>query len=204
MKEATQRYASSDTRRREIAAVVRALIVEKGIDGLRTRDVAARVGINIATLHYHVPSKEALLELVVDALQEEFIEQGLKINQTALDPLGRLRLEIAEYKETLVQKPDLLPLIEEIGKRARVDPVLEPKIREMRINWHRRFVSLLKEGQAAGQFRPNLDPEAGAHIIIGALVSFQYKPRHLLQIFDNVADEIIRSMIAVQVEKDPR
>ncbi len=197
MTEPTSKYASTDTRRREIAAAVRALIVEKGIDGLRTRDVAARVGINIATLHYHVPSKEALLGLVVDTLQEEFIEQGGRINQIALDPLGRLKLEIAEYKSLMVHKPDLFPLIEEIGKRARLDPLLEPKVRAMRINWHRRFVTILEEGRAAGQFRSTLDPEAGAHIIIGALVSFQYKPRHLLQIFDQVADEIIRSVVAV-------
>ncbi len=191
------KYASTDTRRREIAAAVRALIVEKGIDGLRTRDVAARVGINIATLHYHVPNKEALLGLVVDTLQEEFIEQGGRINQIAIDPLGRLKLEIEEYKSLLIHKPDLLPLIEEIAKRARLDPMLEPKVRAMRINWHRRFVTILEEGRAAGQFRSTLDPEAGAHIIIGALVSFQYKPRHLLQIYDRVADEIIRSVAAV-------
>ncbi len=203
MTEPTSKYASTDTRRREIAAAVRALIVEKGIDGLRTRDVAARVGINIATLHYHVPSKEALLGLVVDTLQEEFVEQGGRINQIALDPLGRLKLEIEEYKALLVHKPDLLPLIEEIGKRARLDPSLEPKVHAMRINWHRRFVTILEEGRAAGQFRSTLDPEAGAHIIIGALVSFQYKPRHLLQIFDQVADEIIRSVVAVQKETHP-
>lgn len=196
MNEPAPRYASTDTRRREIAAAVRALIVEKGIDGLRTREIAARVGINVATLHYHVPTKEALLGLVVDTLQEEFVEQGGRINQIAIDPLGRLRLEMEEYKLLLVHKPDLLTLIEEIGKRARLDPVLEPKVRAMRINWHRRFVTILEEGHAAGQFRSTLDPEAGAHIIIGALVSFQYKPRHLLPLFDGVADEIIRSVIA--------
>ena len=199
MMEPNTKYASSDTRRREIAAAVRALIVEKGIDGLRTRDVAARVGINIATLHYHVPSKEALLGLVVDTLQEEFIEQGQRVNQIALDPLGRLKLEIEEYKSLLIHKPDLLPLIEEIGKRARLDPLLEPKVRAMRINWHRRFVTILEEGRAAGQFRSTLDPEAGAHIVTGALVSFQYKPRHLLPLFDSVADEIIRSFIAAPI-----
>ncbi|WP_354556105.1 TetR/AcrR family transcriptional regulator [Rhizobium aquaticum] len=199
MTEQSPKYVSTDTRRREIAAAVRALIVEKGIDGLRTRDVAARVGINIATLHYHVPSKEALLGLVMDTLQEEFIEQGQRVNQIALDPLGRLKLEIAEYKSLLVHKPDLLPLIEEIGKRARLDPLLEPKVRAMRINWHRRFVTILEEGRAAGQFRSTLDPEAGAHIVIGALVSFQYKPRHLLSLFDSVAEELIRSFTAAPI-----
>ncbi len=46
------RRAPTDGRRAEIAAAARALIVEKGVEGLRTRDIAERVGINIATLHY--------------------------------------------------------------------------------------------------------------------------------------------------------
>ena len=197
MSEQNQKYASSDTRRREIAIAARAVIVEKGIDGLRTREVAARVGINIATLHYHVHSKEDLLQLVVEAMREEFVEQGRRIDAQALDPLAKLKLEIGEYKDLIVHKPDLLPLFEELGKRARTDPVLEPTVREMRIGWHRRFVAILEDGKAQGQFRSTLNAEAGAHMIIGALVSFQYKPRHLLPLFDSVAEEIVRSVIAI-------
>lgn len=197
MTEQNHKYSSSSTRRREIAIAARAIIVEKGIDGLRTREVAARVGINIATLHYHVRSKEDLLRLVVETMREEFVEQGLRIDAQALDPLGKLKLEIQEYKSLIVHKPDLLPLFEELGKRARTDPSLEPTVREMRIGWHKRFVAILEEGKAKGQFRPTLNTEAGAHMIIGALVSFQYKPRHLLPLFDSVAEEIVRSVIAL-------
>ena len=196
MTEQTHKYSSSSTRRREIAIAARAVIVEKGIDGLRTREVAARVGINIATLHYHVRSKEDLLRLVVETMREEFVEQGLRIDAQALDPLGKLKLEIQEYKDLIVHKPDLLPLFEELGKRARTDPVLEPIVREMRIGWHQRFVTILEEGKARGQFRSTLNTGAGAHMIIGALVSFQYKPRDLLPLFDSVAEEIVRSVIA--------
>src|SRR6266480_4421461 len=34
-------------------------IAERGFEGLRTREVAAGVGLNIATLHYYFPTKEA-------------------------------------------------------------------------------------------------------------------------------------------------
>ena len=64
-----------DVRRRAIAAAARELIVEKGFEGLRTRDIADRVGINIATLHYHVPTKEALIGLVAQSMRDEFIAQ---------------------------------------------------------------------------------------------------------------------------------
>ena len=57
---AAQKRESTEDRRAAIARAARELIVEKGVEGLRTRDIAERVGINIATLHYHVPSKEAL------------------------------------------------------------------------------------------------------------------------------------------------
>lgn len=197
MSEENHKYLNTDERRLEIAAAARALIVEKGVEGLRTREVAARVGINISTLHYHVPSKEALLSLVADTMRDEFVAMSRSIDGTALDALGRLRLEIDEYKQLMLEKPDLLQLFEELGKRGRVDPAIEPKIRDMRIGWHRRFVTILTEGREAGLLRASLDPEASAHMIIGALVSFQYKPRHLLPLFDSVADEIIRSVIAI-------
>ncbi len=63
---------SRDDRRLAIAAAARAIIIEKGLEGLRTRDIALRVGINVATLHYHVPSKEALIALVADSLHRDF------------------------------------------------------------------------------------------------------------------------------------
>lgn len=194
----TQKHLSTEERRQEIAAAARDLIVEKGLDGLRTRDVAARVGINVATLHYHVPSKDKLIELVLESIRALFIEQGRLVDESGLDPLDRLKLEIAEYRHLLTEKPEMLQLFEELAKRARVDTVIEPKIRQMRIAWNGRFVAILREGCEKGQFRSSLDPEAVAHIIIGALVSFQYKPRHLLPLFDSVTAEIIRSIQADQ------
>ncbi|MBI4046729.1 MAG: TetR family transcriptional regulator, partial [Devosia nanyangense] len=50
--QAAPRRESTEERRRAIAMAARQLIIEKGFEGLRTRDIADRVGINIATLHY--------------------------------------------------------------------------------------------------------------------------------------------------------
>jgi AcrR family transcriptional regulator len=41
-------------------------IAEHGFEGLRTRDVAAEVGVNIATLHYYFPTKESLIRGVLE------------------------------------------------------------------------------------------------------------------------------------------
>ena len=83
---------SGEDRRLAIARAARAIIVEKGLEGLRMRDIAARVGINIATLHYHVPSKEALVALVAESLRRDFRAQALRHPRQGKSGLEQLRL----------------------------------------------------------------------------------------------------------------
>src|SRR4030081_4114094 len=47
-------------------------IAERGFEGLRTREVAAGVGLNIATLHYYFPTKESLIRGVVAHAMDRF------------------------------------------------------------------------------------------------------------------------------------
>src|SRR4051812_23519897 len=63
---------NADGRERELVEAAYAQIAEVGLEGLRTRDIAARVGINIATLHYYFPSKEALVLAVVKHVNDRF------------------------------------------------------------------------------------------------------------------------------------
>src|ERR1700750_2240643 len=95
----------TEDRRAEIARAARALIVEKGVEGLRTRDIAERVGINIATLHYHVPSKEALIELVADSLRDAFIQQTIDRPRDHLSAAERMELEFVAFREIAFERP---------------------------------------------------------------------------------------------------
>lgn len=196
MVDENHKYLNTDTRRLEIAAAARALILEKGFEGLRTREIAARVGINISTLHYHVPTKKALVELVADALRQEFRDHYALIVRNELPPLQELRLLIDDYRDVMLHKPHLLQLMDVLGHRAAFDEDIAATVGEMRRYWLGLIVKVLERGKASGDFRASLNPEAAAHMIAGALVAFQYKPRRLLPLFDSVGDEIIRSVIA--------
>src|SRR5205807_7131455 len=55
----------SEDRRHALVAAAFGQIAERGFEGLRTREVAAEAGVNIATLHYYFPTKEALIRGVV-------------------------------------------------------------------------------------------------------------------------------------------
>src|SRR5256885_9587158 len=60
-------------------------IAERGFEGLRTREVAAGVGLNIATLHYYFPTQEAVIRGVVahamDRLRSTLAPHGSPADQ---------------------------------------------------------------------------------------------------------------------------
>src|SRR5919108_1695094 len=59
-------------RQEELVAAAYRLLAARGFEGLRTRDVAAAVGLNVATLHYYFPTKEALIRGVVGHAMSRF------------------------------------------------------------------------------------------------------------------------------------
>src|SRR5437667_11592279 len=86
------RSTHADARRRSLVQAAFELIGEKGFEELRTRDVAQRAGVNIATLHYYFGSKEDLIEAVVEYLLNWLSSEAshdLELDYST--PLGQLR-----------------------------------------------------------------------------------------------------------------
>jgi len=82
---APYRAGNRENRRQALVEAALDEIAERGFEGLRTREVAAHVGLNVATLHYYFPTKEALIRGVLDEAMRRF-----------LDALGELRPRVIE------------------------------------------------------------------------------------------------------------
>src|SRR5438132_13994661 len=89
------------------------LLAERGFEGLRTRDIAAKVGVNIATLHYYYPTKEKLIRGVVGYAMGRF--------RTTLQPAGspgeQVRAHFAGLRR--LARPEPKPLLARGGPAAR-------------------------------------------------------------------------------------
>lgn len=160
---------TGDERRVTIARAARDIIVEKGLEGLRTRDIAARVGINVATLHYHVPTKEALVALVAESLKEEFRAQGLarpRENKTGMD---QLRMELEDLAETMIEAPDRFLVMGELVDRSRRDPAIAAILDPMRGHWRSQLLDIFRKGRDDGTMRPDLDPEAASQLFLSVV-----------------------------------
>ena len=160
---------SGDDRRLAIAAAARTIIVEKGLEGLRTRDIAQRVGINIATLHYHVPSKEALVALVADSIRTDFRTQALRHSRVGKTALEQLHLEFDDFRETMADMPDLIIILTELVERSRRDPTIAEIMIPLHDFWRNQIADIYRLGIDDGSFRPDIDAEAAALITTGAL-----------------------------------
>ena len=156
-------------RRDAIALAARGLIVEKGIEGLRTRDVAARVEINIATFHYHVPTKEAVVALVADSAAAAFAELLPKGAAEGAPPLVRLRAELAAFAAIVEDHPELTSVLAEIDQRATREPALRAPLERVRVRWLGNLVNILAQGKRDGSFRDDLDPPAAGAMMVAAL-----------------------------------
>ena len=188
------RRAHTDDRRAEIAAAARSLIVEKGVEGLRTRDIAERVGINVATLHYHVPTKEALLGLVAEAMRHDFIQQQIDRPRAHLSARERMDLEFVDFREMLATQSETMLCLSELMERARRDEKIAGAIRPLQRKWREIVSDLLSEGVSDGVYRPDMDPQSAAIMIIGAMVGFSRTRPGDLEGFDRLVAELQRAI----------
>lgn len=154
------------------AALVEAayyLIAEGGFENLRTREVAARAGVNIATLHYYFSTKEDLIRAVVDRIHGEFKTiHAPGMEDPGLTPLEELRHELLDMRYHMERMPQTYSVLFELDLRALRDPAIHAITTEMDRGWRAHIESILSEGVRQRMFRADMDVPT----IASALVAF--------------------------------
>jgi AcrR family transcriptional regulator len=141
------------------------LLAERGFEGLRTRDVAAKVGVNVATLHYHFPTKEKLIRGVVAHAMSRF--------RTTLVPAGspgeQLRAHFAGLRRLARDEPELFVVMGELALRARRDRAIAAIVRETDAQWEAMLASLLRHAATEGAVRAGADAADLAALVVATL-----------------------------------
>jgi AcrR family transcriptional regulator len=152
-------------RRSELLAAAYALIAEKGLEGLRTRDIAARAGLNISTLHYYFGTKEALVEAVVQFVSDKFAS-------TARDERAEtttLREHFERAWLTFQRHPQLAIVLQELALRAQRDPATRVAFRALFKHWNLEVAAVVAREKRNGSLRADVPP-AGAALIVTSFI----------------------------------
>ena len=156
-----------EDRRQALVEVAFHAIAERGFEGLRTRDVADAAGVNIATLHYYFPTKEALIRGVVARAMGRF--------RSTLTPHGspddQLLNHLKAVRTLMRKEPELGIVMGELALRSARDASLARILRETNDAWHRTLRGLLRRAVTSGDLAKSLDNDNAAALILATLTS---------------------------------
>ncbi|HEY6115314.1 MAG TPA: TetR/AcrR family transcriptional regulator [Candidatus Dormibacteraeota bacterium] len=159
--------AAPEKRRQELVLAAYREIAEHGFEGLRTREVAAEVGVNIATLHYYFPTKESLIQAVLEHAMGRF--------RTTLAPHGspsdQLRNYLRAVRKLLLEEPELGAVMAELALRSVRDRSTGRIMNAMYGTWHVTVRGLLRRAVKEGTLTSQMDSDAVAALIVATLTS---------------------------------
>jgi TetR/AcrR family transcriptional regulator, cholesterol catabolism regulator len=150
-------------RRHHLSQVVMQLIQERGFDAVSVNEVAARAEMSIGGLYRHIDTKNDLLEMVCDEINDNLIEDMVAAADVANGVKDKLQAAIRTYWERHWDAaPSILVAYREyqsLGEAAKQRYTAEErKIAEF-------FGDLIRAGVAVGEFR-KVDDRLLAHEII--------------------------------------
>ena len=100
----------------------------EGIDGLTVRGLAAKLGVAVTAIYWHVGDKQALLDGVVDRI----IEQIGEVSVRGRGPEARLVSVGRSLRRSLLDRPDLVAVVHRQGRIAALfQPARRVLVREL-------------------------------------------------------------------------
>jgi AcrR family transcriptional regulator len=161
----------AEARRDEVLDAALELFTEKGFAATRVEDVAQKAGISKGTIYLYFPSKEALMEGLIDRALSPIALQAISVIDAAgVDPrlvfqtiggliAGRLSdPKIFAVPKLIVRESVQFPELAQIYRRNVIDKILP------------RLVRLIEHHVKSGRFRP-VDPELAIRSLIGPIIA---------------------------------
>jgi TetR/AcrR family transcriptional regulator len=157
-------YKDHETRKREIIDATLDLAAEKGLQKTSTQAIADRVGIAQATIFRHFRNRNALFQAVVGSVAKAIF--------TAVTPVvtgggpADLRLRrVLERQLRFISRHRGLPRLLFSERLHLEDPDLRRTVRGVLDRYTGLLADLIREGQAEGSFRQDIDPAEAARMI---------------------------------------
>jgi len=144
------------------------LIRTRGYSAFSYADLAERVAITKASVHYYFPTKEDLIVVLVREYVERFVATLARIKQQHAGPGDRLRAYAHLFLDGF--EKGMLPLCGALSaERSALPESMRPQVRDffqIHLDW---LGGVLEEGRAAGALRPTVSPDQVALLLLSTL-----------------------------------
>jgi len=161
----TDRSIAQEEKRRLIRDAAVRVFARKGFHTCRVGDIAEEAGVAHGLLYHYFASKDELLETVFRETWAELLDAIRVVEESGEPAREQLRQVAAIMLRSWRRDPDLIRvLVREIGR----SPELQRRIDALGQVFDA-VARIVERGQAAGEFRSELDPRLASFVFYGAL-----------------------------------
>lgn len=162
---ATRQWKPTEERRIEIADAALRVIAEKGIAAFTMEQLAHEIGLSAGSLFRHFRSKEEILGAAVD---RAILLLKLTFPEPGQSPLARLQAFFHARTHLVGKTAGIAQLVFSEQFIKALDEDSRKRLTDITLASQRFIAEVIAEGQAAGQIRRDLSPQALAHLTMGS------------------------------------
>lgn len=151
------------------------LFNERGYDATSMFDIAEALGITKSSVYHHINGKEHLLQMAVDRALDALFEAAEDVRSLDGPAIERLEQLVRRSVLVLDERFEFVTLL----LRVRGNTAVEQHALTRRRVFDGIVTELVKQAQAEGSVRPDLDPATAARLLFGMVNSLTewYRPR---------------------------
>lgn len=162
------KHLSADERRAATVDAVVELAAAQNPSEITTTAIAKHMGVTQGALFKHFPTKDAILQAVMEFVAERLLSRVDKAARSASTPVAAIEAIFMAHIEFVVENPGVPRMM--FGELQHAKLTAPKRMAQTLIRrYGERLHDLLEEGKAAGELSASLDTSAAATLFIGTI-----------------------------------
>lgn len=162
------KHLSADERRAATVEAVVELAAEQNPNEITTTAIAKHMGVTQGALFKHFPTKDAILQAVMEFVAKRLLTRVDKAAQAAASPVEAIEAIFMTHVEFVVENPGVPRML--FGELQHARLTAPKRMAQTLIRrYGERLQRLIEEGKAADELSESLDTGAAATLFIGTI-----------------------------------
>lgn len=167
MKQQIKHLPAEERRAVTVDAVIQ-LAAEQNPSGITTSAIAKHMGLSQGAIFKHFPTKEAIIEAVMERITELLLARVDKAAKAVPSPLAALEAMFMAHVEFVVKHPGVPRILFGQLQRAE-DSTAKRIVQTLTLRYGDRLQKIFAEGKAVKELDADLDTEASAILFVGMI-----------------------------------
>jgi AcrR family transcriptional regulator len=159
----------TEVRREQIAEAVLSLVAAHGVNRLSMARVARHVGLVPSGIYRHFKNKDEMILAALDRIEARLQANIRAAAEESPDPLEQLRILLMRHVR-VIREGRAVPRIVFSDDAHSGHPERLARVQKILGAYLGRLAELVRQGQADGTIRPDVDPSTAALMFMGIVV----------------------------------